>query len=111
MFRPHVILHPTDLSENSRLAYSIAVDLAKQNQAQLLVLHVVETLGPENVTFGEAASQLEPASYQERLKRDLQVSLPPAAAVATACCTVAAALPCLSSEVRREGHECRSRWS
>ena len=83
MFRPHVILHPTDLSENSRLAYSIAVDLAKQNQAQLLILHVVETLGPENVTFGEAASQLEPASYQERLKRDLQVSLPPAADVAT----------------------------
>ncbi len=83
MFRPHIILHPTDLSENSRLAYSMAVDLAKQNQSQLLILHVVETLGPENVTFGEAASQLEPASYQERLKRDLQASLPPAADVAT----------------------------
>jgi len=40
-------------------------------------LHAVETLGPENVTYGEAVSQPQPASYQERLWRDLrQIQIP-----------------------------------
>ena len=83
MFQPHVILHPTDYSTYSAHAFEIAVDLAQQNQAALLILHVVETLGPENLTYGEAMSQLEPQGYQERLWADLrQLKVPAEAKIA-----------------------------
>ena len=72
MFHPQVILHPTDYSESSNFALRIATELARQHQAKILILHVAETLGPENVTFGEATSQLEPASYRRRLEEDLR---------------------------------------
>jgi nucleotide-binding universal stress UspA family protein len=78
MFQPRVILHPTDFSESSVRAYHIAADLARLYGATLVVLHVVETLGPENVTFGEAISQLEPEGYRHRLEADLRHRLPPA---------------------------------
>ncbi len=78
MFRPQVILHPTDFSAYSRPAFDLALDLAQHYQAAVLVLHVVETLGPENVTYGEAVSQLEPESYRQRLQNDLLRLLPPA---------------------------------
>ena len=35
------ILHPTDFSENSRPAFETACALARDNQATLLVLHVM----------------------------------------------------------------------
>jgi nucleotide-binding universal stress UspA family protein len=72
MFHPRLILHPTDYSKSSNYAMQIAADLARQYQARILILHVVETLGPENVTFGEATSQLEPSSYRDRLEEDLR---------------------------------------
>jgi nucleotide-binding universal stress UspA family protein len=83
MFRPHLILHPTDYSESSAYALRIATDLARQHQASIIILHVAETLGPENVTFGEATSQLEPAAYRHRLEEDLrqQVAAPPGISV------------------------------
>jgi universal stress protein A len=83
MFHPRVILHPTDFSENSRSAFHIAADLARQHQAKLLLLHVADTLGAENVTYGEAASQLEPESYRRRLDEDLRRSVPAPAGVTT----------------------------
>jgi nucleotide-binding universal stress UspA family protein len=67
-----MILHPTDYSESSHYALQIAANIAQHHQAKILILHVAETLGPENVTFGEATSQLEPASYRRRLEEDLQ---------------------------------------
>src|SRR5712692_7345644 len=76
MFQPRVILHPTDFSECSRYAFHVAVDLARQHQAALLIVNVVETLGPENITFGEAASQLEPEGYRRRLARELCQQVP-----------------------------------
>jgi nucleotide-binding universal stress UspA family protein len=76
VFHPQIILHPTDFSESSHYALQIAADLARLHQAKILILHVAETLGPENVTFGEAASQLEPASYRRRLESDLRQSVP-----------------------------------
>jgi nucleotide-binding universal stress UspA family protein len=82
MFRPQVILHPTDYSESSAYALQIAADLARQYQARLLILHVAETLGPENVTFGEATSQLEPASYRHRLEEDLRQRVPAPSGIA-----------------------------
>jgi universal stress protein A len=72
MFHPRLILHPTDYSESSTYAFKIAADLARQHQARILILHVAETLGPENVTFGEATSQLEPTTYRRRLEEDLR---------------------------------------
>jgi hypothetical protein len=45
----------------------------------LVILHVAGTLGPENLTYGEAASQPQPEGYQQRLWEDFQrrVPLPP----------------------------------
>src|SRR5262245_8335902 len=77
MFRPTTILHPTDFSDYSQQAFQIALDLAKEYNATLFVLHVVETLGPENLTYGEVASQLEPEAYQERLRDELEQVAPP----------------------------------
>jgi len=76
VFHPQIILHPTDFSESSNYALQIAADLARLHQAKILILHVAETLGPENVTYGEATSQLEPASYRLRLESDLRQSVP-----------------------------------
>jgi nucleotide-binding universal stress UspA family protein len=65
------ILYPTDFSEPSHAALHYAVQLAHDYGARLIVLHAVETLGPENVTYGEAVSQPQPASYRQRLWEDL----------------------------------------
>ncbi|HEX3997076.1 MAG TPA: universal stress protein [Pirellulales bacterium] len=77
MFAPRRILHPTDFSECSALAFAVAIDLAKQNSATLIVLHAVETLGPENVSFGEVRTELEPDSYRQRLMDELKQVVPP----------------------------------
>jgi nucleotide-binding universal stress UspA family protein len=80
MLKPRVILHPTDFSPCSEYAFQIAVDLAKENQATLLVVHVVETLGAENVTYGEAVSQVQPEGYHHRLWEDFCRRIPSVAA-------------------------------
>jgi nucleotide-binding universal stress UspA family protein len=71
------ILFPTDYSETSRKALAVAAALAHQQRALLLILHVVETLGPENVTYGEAVSQVQPEAYRQRLWNDLRQVQPP----------------------------------
>lgn len=65
------ILHPTDFSAISDAAFQYAVALAHDHGARLIVLHAVETLGPENVTYGEAANQPQPGEYRQRLWDDL----------------------------------------
>lgn len=77
MFSPRRILHPTDFSECSALAFEVAIDLAKQNNATLIVLHAVETLGPENVSFGEVRTELEPDAYRGRLLDEIKQIVPP----------------------------------
>jgi len=73
----HIILHPTDYSKESHNAFHYAVALARFHHSRLLVLHVVDTLGPEQLTYGEAVSQKQPDGYQRRLweefRRQLQV--------------------------------------
>jgi universal stress protein A len=72
-----VILCPTDFNHPSGAALTYAAALAHDHHARLIVLHVVETLGPENVTYGEAVSQRQPAAYRQRLWDDLhQVKSP-----------------------------------
>jgi nucleotide-binding universal stress UspA family protein len=72
MFSPKTILYPTDLSKCSNWALQIASDLASRYSARMIILHVVETIGPANVTFGEIENQLEPQAYRERLLEDLR---------------------------------------
>ena len=76
MFQPRLLLHPTDFSDSSHYAYQVALDLARQHGGKILVLHVVETLGPENVTYGEATTKLEPEAYRQRLWDDLRREVP-----------------------------------
>jgi nucleotide-binding universal stress UspA family protein len=82
MFQLRIILHPTDFSDHSQYALEVAADLARQHGATLLVLHVVESLGAENATYGEIVSQREPESYRRRLDEDLRRSVPAPAGVA-----------------------------
>jgi universal stress protein A len=71
------ILYPTDFSDPAREALPYAVKMAQDWGAHLIVLHAVETLGPENVTYGEATSQVQPAAYDQRLRDDLErIQLP-----------------------------------
>jgi nucleotide-binding universal stress UspA family protein len=76
MFHPRLILHPTDYSEDSLDAFRVAVDLARLCNSRLLVLHAVETLGPENVSFGEAMTRPQPETYRKRLEEDLRQRAP-----------------------------------
>jgi nucleotide-binding universal stress UspA family protein len=71
------ILHPTDFSEISQTALSYAAALAHDHGARLVILHAVETLGPENVTYGEAESKRQPEAYRQRLWDDLHQVKPP----------------------------------
>jgi nucleotide-binding universal stress UspA family protein len=82
MFSPRTILFPTDLSPASWLAFGLAADVAHRYGASLLVLYVVETLGPENVTFGEVATELEPEGYRKRLVAELEANMPASPGVA-----------------------------
>jgi nucleotide-binding universal stress UspA family protein len=70
------ILHPTDYSEESRPALLEACELAREKGATLVLLHVVETLGPEKLTEGEAAKR-QPEAYRRRLWDEIHHVLPP----------------------------------
>jgi nucleotide-binding universal stress UspA family protein len=50
------ILYATDLSDNSRLAFSYAAGLAQRYDAQMLVLHVVEPFNPN--TYMQISSMM-----------------------------------------------------
>lgn len=66
------ILHPTDFSAHSGHAFRLACSLARDHNSRLIVLHVVATLGPEQVTQGQAMTELEPEGYRARLLEELQ---------------------------------------
>jgi nucleotide-binding universal stress UspA family protein len=69
--RFHTILLPTDYENVSEEALTCATDLAQEYGARLILLHVVETLGPEGVTYGEAVSLPQPEGYRRRLFNEL----------------------------------------
>ena len=70
MFHPRVILCPTDFSETSTAALRIAKDLARQNHAALIVLHVADSLGPEGLGFADV-TRLQPEGHVEDLRQAL----------------------------------------
>jgi nucleotide-binding universal stress UspA family protein len=85
MFKPRHILCPTDFSDNADYALQVALDVARQNEASLVVLHVADTLGPENATFGQVASELQPEAHVRRLEERLGRAVPPDAGVMVRC--------------------------
>ena len=78
MFKPQVILHPTDYSACANYAFGIAIDLARQFGARLLILHVADTLGAEHVSHADAISKPQPAGQRKRLQEELHRIQPPA---------------------------------
>jgi nucleotide-binding universal stress UspA family protein len=74
------ILHPSDFSHCSRLAFQLAAALARAHGARLIILHVKQTLGPM-VAYGKALAQLQPEEYQEWLDKNLHRFQVPDAAV------------------------------
>jgi nucleotide-binding universal stress UspA family protein len=76
------ILVPTDFSTLSQTALRYAGEMAHDHGGKLLILHAVETLGPENVTYGEAVSQPQPETYRQRLWNELHQIQPPRTDVA-----------------------------
>jgi len=78
---PKSILHPTDYTESSRPALQEAISLAEEHNARLVLLHVVESLGPENLTYGESVSPNQPETYRQQLFEELRHILPPEAHV------------------------------
>jgi nucleotide-binding universal stress UspA family protein len=73
------VLCPTDFSDLSDLVLRYAAEMAHDHVGRLLILHAVETLGPENLTYGEAVSQPQPAAYRQRLWDELHRVRPPRA--------------------------------
>jgi nucleotide-binding universal stress UspA family protein len=59
----HVILHPTDFSQDSRPAFKVACALARDYRARLLLLHVMRSSG---VPLGSPPPDpTRPAEHQE----------------------------------------------
>lgn len=70
------ILHPTDYSPLSQAALRFAVDLAQKWNAEVLILHVVDSLLPEHLSYGEATAQRQPETYQHQLWDELRKVAP-----------------------------------
>jgi nucleotide-binding universal stress UspA family protein len=63
----HRILVPTDFSPHAQYAFDVALGLARANHAELLLLHVATPPGPEQVSFGEVQTRVEPDNYYRNL--------------------------------------------
>ena len=70
----HTILFTTDLGDNTRPVFRMAVSQARRYNARLVMLHVVEPLGPtgsaivSNYLSGEAAGKLQGEIVQDILE-------------------------------------------
>jgi universal stress protein A len=65
------VLHPTDYTDVSTPALHYAAELAHDHGASLVILHVVDTLGMDNVPYGQIGSPDQPAEYRRRLWEEL----------------------------------------
>jgi universal stress protein A len=63
------ILHPTDFSERSEHAFHVACSLARDYDARLIVLHVLES----TVVYGELSMPyIAPAGQEESARKQLE---------------------------------------
>jgi nucleotide-binding universal stress UspA family protein/quercetin dioxygenase-like cupin family protein len=74
------ILHPTDFSENSRPAFQMACSLARENDATLVLLHVIPPSSAPLLTE-LPANPLQPAESQESLRGRFTWPAPPDARI------------------------------
>jgi nucleotide-binding universal stress UspA family protein len=79
VFKPQVILHPTVYEPSSFVPFHIARDLARQNVGRLIVLHVADAPGPEQISYQEAVSLPQPEAYHRRILQHLQEMFVPQA--------------------------------
>jgi len=73
MYTIRKVLHPTDFSGEAAAAFRVACSLARQHDAELVVLHVI----PPPITWGEAVARLPPDSYEEQLWREYLTPMQP----------------------------------
>jgi universal stress protein A len=62
------ILHPTDFSDLSHHAFTLACSLARDHGARIIVLHVY----PPPVNYGEIIARQQPEPYEEVLLHNLE---------------------------------------
>lgn len=67
----HTILVPTDFSDCSRYAFRLAGMLARETKARLVVVHVIQSLGPM-VAYGDILEGCQPAEYEGKLRAVLE---------------------------------------
>ena len=61
------ILYATDLSKNSAYAFRYAVDLAKNHNAEIVVLHVVERLPPSQEAIVASYLKIQDEGYHDKI--------------------------------------------
>jgi nucleotide-binding universal stress UspA family protein len=75
------ILHPTDFSEHSAIAFQLATSLARDNHARLVIVHVAV---PPVVIYDEKGDLLpRPKDYREAAKEQLFSIRPADASICT----------------------------
>ena len=67
------ILYATDLSKNSSYAFLYAVDMARKNDAKIVVLHSVEPL--PNIHYAYAEAGLDERQLEEGMKQEREAEL------------------------------------
>jgi nucleotide-binding universal stress UspA family protein len=70
----HTILHPTDFSEPSEIAFRLACTFARDCGARLILLHVAPV---PVLVYGEGVVPPRPEDYQEQLEEELHRLVPP----------------------------------
>jgi nucleotide-binding universal stress UspA family protein len=63
------ILLATDLSKNSAYAFYYAVQMAKRDEAKIVILHAVEPLPPMLVSFGDFSHKVAQDRWDETAKK------------------------------------------
>lgn len=71
MFKPSHILHPTDFSDHSKVAFELACSVARDNGADVLVVHVI----PPPMSYDDLAESRR-EGYRDRLRDELQAVKP-----------------------------------
>jgi nucleotide-binding universal stress UspA family protein len=66
MFSIRTILHPTDFSDEADAAFDLACSLARQHDAEVVVLHVL----PPSLTFGEFANLVSAGELDEQVMNE-----------------------------------------
>jgi nucleotide-binding universal stress UspA family protein len=73
MYTIRTILHPTDFSQQAAVAFRLACSMAKEHNAQLIVLHVI----PHPVAWADMTLPPCSAEYQEHIREDYLLPIQP----------------------------------